>query len=170
MTWSTPASSLILMLCLLGSGCKGRETSTVTTDLSKLHLQLADRSSANQVEFTPIKSVSALPETVRTRIGRDMANPGERFNATDVIVSDLPMRRLIFAGKSDRYYLVHYEVGGRGRYFVTALFELSGQQAIPLWASVSGEKYASMEQFNQAANSRMLKNQVAELFCKPNCD
>jgi hypothetical protein len=170
MTSRTTAATLVLILCLLGSSCKDRDASSVAIDLSKLQLQLTDRSLPKQVEFVPVSSVAALPETVRARIGREMANPGERFNATDVIRSGLPMRRLIFAGVSGSYYLVHYEFGGRGHYYVTALLDQSDQRATALWASVSAEKFASMEEFNQAANTRTLKNQAAEVFCKAKCD
>ena len=171
MTWRTLASTLVVpILCLLWSSCKSRQTSSVAIDLTKLQWQLVDQSLPSKAEFMPIGSVAALPETVRSRIGREMANPGEEFNVTDVINSHLPMQRLVFAGASGSYYLVHYEVGGRGLHYVTALFEVSGQKATPLWASVSAEKLGSMEEFKQAANTRTLKNQVREVFCKPRCD
>jgi hypothetical protein len=170
MTWRTLASTLVVpILCLLGSSCKSHQTSSVAIDLTKLQLQLADQALPNQAEFMPIRSVAALPEAVRARIG-GMANPGEEFNVADVINSHLPMQRLVFAGASGSYFLVHYEVGGRGHYYVTALLDQSDQRATALWASVSAEKFASMEEFNQAANTRTLKNQAAEVFCKAKCD
>jgi hypothetical protein len=44
-----------------------------------------------------------------------MANPGEKFEATDNILDEtLPERRLLWAGRLPNYYLLHYEHGGIG--------------------------------------------------------
>jgi len=55
-----------------------------------------------------------------------MSNPEDRFEAGDVSFFNLPRRRLVFGGISDRYCLVHYEYGGIAHGYLTALFELSG--------------------------------------------
>jgi len=42
-----------------------------------------------------------------------MANPGEKFEATDNILDEtLPERRLLWAARLPNYYLLHYEHGG----------------------------------------------------------
>ena len=42
-----------------------------------------------------------------------LANPGEKFQATDVIIyPKLPWRRLLWAARLPNYYLLHYEHGG----------------------------------------------------------
>jgi hypothetical protein len=52
-----------------------------------------------------------------------MSNPGGSFAATDVVIlPGTPTRRLVFSGISDRYCLVHYEYGGIGHGYMTALF------------------------------------------------
>jgi hypothetical protein len=43
-----------------------------------------------------------------------MADPGEKFQATDFIVDDLPWRRLIAAAASPHVAWILYERGGRG--------------------------------------------------------
>jgi len=74
-------------------------------------------------DYQVVKSFYDLPKDVRiailpepsksVRLGR-MANPNERFNSTDVIEDDLPMRRFITGGFSKDYAFVFYEHGGRG--------------------------------------------------------
>jgi hypothetical protein len=55
-----------------------------------------------------------------------IANPGERFEATDVIYdASVPRRRLIFAGVVGDKCFVHYEEGGRGLHSDLDLFKLT---------------------------------------------
>ncbi len=51
-----------------------------------------------------------------------MANPGEKFQADDVVIDQtLPWRRLVFAGAQGDEWFVHYERGGYAHsYHVTA--------------------------------------------------
>ena len=41
------------------------------------------------------------------------ADPGQDFHSTDVILGDLPFRRLVFAGLGTKTCFVHYEMGGQ---------------------------------------------------------
>ncbi len=43
-----------------------------------------------------------------------LADPGERFNSTDVIEEGLARRRLVFGGVCGRRWFIHYERGGIG--------------------------------------------------------
>jgi hypothetical protein len=71
-------------------------------------------------EYQILRRTTDIPASVRTRFGGsglEMAEPGEPFRATDVIVpgeKKLPFRRLIFAGCSREKCFIHYERGGRG--------------------------------------------------------
>lgn len=71
-------------------------------------------------KYRMAKTVDQIPQPVRTALFRLMkydprlANPAERFNATDVVDSRFPMRRLISAGGTDSSWFVYYEHGGRG--------------------------------------------------------
>jgi hypothetical protein len=105
-----------------------------------------------------IEDVKALPRPVLqafTEIGGSrpiMANPGERFEATDLISdSSIPRKRLIFAGVSGNRCFVHYEQGGRGHSYVLALFALTSADTMnPIWQGQCGP----------AANIRDLRSQV----------
>lgn len=97
-------------------------------------------------DFLIIRDVRYLPLGVRqlfTEVGGTrvtMANPGEEFEATDVITDpSLPRKRLIFAGVSGRKCFVHYEQGGLGLSFLLALFEVNSQSQVnPLWLGHCG--------------------------------
>ena len=80
--------------------------------------------------FEPVATVAALPASVRTALTDlfgsgtlEMADPGQPFQATDVMVMPrLPARRLTTAGCSSDHCLVYYERGGGTRTWRVALF------------------------------------------------
>jgi hypothetical protein len=69
-----------------------------------------------------------------------MADPGERFEATDVITDpNLPRRRLIFAGVSQDRAFVHYEEGGIAQSYIVELFRLEPSgTAVGIWHGYFG--------------------------------
>jgi hypothetical protein len=79
-------------------------------------------------EFTCLATVQSFPGELRSALFAFLktsrfASPGEKFNATDVIVNQsLPGRRLIIAGISDKYAFVCYEHGGYGKHDHIILF------------------------------------------------
>jgi hypothetical protein len=84
-----------------------------------------------QGEFATIKDVKSLPSPVLkpfTEVGGARpvtANPGQKFEVGDVIFdASIPQERLLFAGVSGDRCFVHYEQGGRGHYYMLALFRL----------------------------------------------
>ena len=164
--------SRILVVCLflvtpvIAVGCRGRDpqpqsVESVTIDLTRLGVQ-NDSSQPAQIPLLPTRSVQSLPESVRSRIPK-MSNPGGRFNATDVGPFDAPRRRLIFGGISDRYCLVHYEYGGIAHGYMTALFAISGNQSMPVWAHPGG-RYSDLKQFAKETNPHELTNWVNRII------
>lgn len=149
------------LLPLLGGGCqehRAKSNELVSLDLTRLKLGQNDTSLPAQISFVPIKSVQLLPESVRLRIPK-MSNPGGPFDAGDVSFFNTPRRRLVFGGISDRYCVVHYEYGGIAHGYMTALFEVSGNQSKPLWAH-AGSRYDSLEQFAKEIDPHELTNGV----------
>jgi hypothetical protein len=150
-----------LLLPLLGIGCQShvaKSKELVSVDLTRLKLRQNDVSLPAQILLVPVKSVQLLPGSVRSRIPK-MSNPGGPFEAGDASFFNLPRRRLVFGGISDRYCLVHYEYGGFAHGYLTALFELSGNQSKPLWAH-AGARYASLDHFAKETHSDELTNEV----------
>ena len=70
-----------------------------------------------------VESLHALPEWLKRYVHRQLdpiADRGEFFNSTDVIMRDGPSRRLIRAGHAGNFWFVWYERGGIA-YFKTVL-------------------------------------------------
>ena len=54
---------------------------------------------------------------------REIANRGERFNKTDVVMGDhLPFRRFVLAGYNSTMWFILYEVGGIGYHHSLVIF------------------------------------------------
>ena len=87
--------------------------------------------------FEPVATVAALPEAVRNALGDlvgggtlEMADPGQPFQATDVIVMPRrPARRLTAAGCSADHCLVYYERGGFAHVHQIVLFSRTESSA-----------------------------------------
>lgn len=92
-------------------------------------------------DFKIVTDVRGLPDLVVrafTESGGSrllIANPGERFEATDVIQdASVPRKRLIFAGVAEGRCFVHYAQGGRGLMYVVEYFEQTPTESMkPLW-------------------------------------
>jgi hypothetical protein len=80
-------------------------------------------------DFTIVTEVRALPSSVLqtfTEKGGSrllMANPGQKFEVTDVILdATVPRERLIFAGVAGDRTFVHYEKGGYVHSYILEIF------------------------------------------------
>jgi len=69
-----------------------------------------------------------------------IADPGEKFEATDFITdSALPRRRLIFAGVAQDRAFIHYEQGGIAHSYIVELFRPeSPDTAVGMWSGHCG--------------------------------
>jgi hypothetical protein len=54
---------------------------------------------------------------------KQMANPKDNFNKTDIIKQELPNRRLICFGQNVEYFFLAYEQGGRGYHSVFIVYK-----------------------------------------------
>ncbi len=87
--------------------------------------------------FSPLTSVATLPASVRDALAGlfngktlEMADPGQPFQATDVMVTPrLPSRRLVSAGCSPDHCLVYYERGGFAHVHQVVLFDTTTNTA-----------------------------------------
>jgi hypothetical protein len=82
-----------------------------------------------------VRGLADLPKTIRSALGVDLpgtegvADRGGRFNLTDVVFKDVPMRRLLAAGRQGDTWLVALERGGRA--YSVEVFLFSGREATP---------------------------------------
>ena len=110
--------------------------------------------------FAPVATVAALPASVRQGLAQlfgetlRMAEPGARFQATDVIGPErLPFRRLIAAGCSADHCLVHYEKGGFAHLYYVTVFRNAGADAKGAkfeWGGTSGGGLANVDAVKDA--------------------
>lgn len=152
----------VLFLASFFTACRSSQNEpakAVRIDLTKL-LGSQDRVERS-VWLKPVAHVKDLPESVKSRIGRKIADPGGAFNATDVRFFDFPDRRLLFAGLSDKYCLVQYEYGGIAHGYKVALFQMSRNSAVLIWTHAGG-KYASLEDFANQTDPAELENEVKD--------
>ena len=105
-------------------------------------------------DFKPVRSVEGVPLRVKAAFaaltresGFEMADPGQDFQVTDVIVEGkLPRRRMILAGISDTTCFLHYERGGRGHAYYLVVFTTNSSGAMLIWSGSLPEPAATITQ------------------------
>lgn len=126
---------LIVTLCNCTNASKDSTTSASPTpeaprpSVSTIPEPLRTLSS----DLTIVKSTGQLPNSCKMAFAGvskqarfEMAEPGQRFQVSDVVLEHLPWRRLVFGGISGDRCLIHYERGGRGHMYLVVSFALSG--------------------------------------------
>ena len=95
--------------------------------------------------FHEVRATTNLPPAILALCdgGGDgkLAEPGQKWNATDVITDPtLPGKRLIWAAVGGEYYVVHYERGGIAHSFHILIARLTKNDAKPkvVWRGVGG--------------------------------
>lgn len=109
----------------------------VTADVTKLpDFERQKVEHADRVEL--LRSVSKVPKEVVEACANASKDPafrlaeaGQPFQVSDVITNEtrnLPRRRFIWAARLPEYYVVHYEMGGRGHSFHILLVKFDGTE------------------------------------------
>jgi len=147
---------MLLLLYVQQAENKGRQS--VRIDLS------AVGQPGQNVLFKRVDEVKSLPQAIRNQIG-DLAEPEESFQSSDVIRGKrLPSRRLIFAGLSEKYSIIHYERGGIAHSFLVAVLELSNGRASVVWLS-NAERMADLRELKTALEAGKLPNELGRTAC-----
>lgn len=123
------------------------------------------RTHVKDERFQVVTSVRGLPlgvrEELQTLFGSntlDIADPGARFQVTDVIVDPkLPMRRLVAAGCSMNRCLVYYERGGIAHSWHVALFDWTPAETRFEWGGIAPSGLASIDDVRSAVLSGAIK-------------
>ncbi len=124
LTFALTAAALLATngtACLPPVAAYTQVVSAVTSAALRAHLK-AER-------FQVVTSVRGLPLGVRDGLQAlfggpvlEIAEPGSRFQATDLAMPQLPIRRLVVAGCSTDHCLVYYERGGIAHTWQVAVF------------------------------------------------
>ncbi len=129
----------------------------------RFHKQLstAEREHLLDGSFTIVATTEALPANVKQAFAEitdqqsfALANPGQKYQATDVISErGLPLRRLLFAGVRDDKWFIHYERGGYGHSYCVVVFKVNQEQGFQFLGGGAG--------FRGAKNFEELRKMVA---------
>jgi hypothetical protein len=103
-----------------------------------------------------VNSVAKIPPYVLNELGKiageqpfRMAEPNQEFNATDIKVSDYN-RRLIFAAKSQNYFIVCYDITSSEPCAVIFAIDPVSNSAEPLMVAKVEPECRTLEQLRQA--------------------
>ena len=142
---NTKIRSLIILGCLIlliGMGVAVVRHIRVKKAALQPHALPDDLMSALQSAngFQVRHAIADIPPLVRAAFAKathqefSMAEPGEQWQSTDVIIEPrLPWRRLMAVAVSVNFCLVFYERGGIAKSNNVAVFRLSSRGADPVW-------------------------------------
>jgi hypothetical protein len=108
--------------------------------------------------FSEVTKTESMPASVKKAFAKitgepafALANPGEKFQVTDVIIDhSLPRRRLVFAGARGNDWFVHYEGGGIGRFFCVVVFRVDLQnRAEFVWGGAGSHGAKDLDQLRK---------------------
>jgi hypothetical protein len=111
-----------------------------------------------------------MPKSLKdafTKVTRDdhfeLADPGKKFQETDVITtSGLPRRRLVFAGSCDGRCLIHYERGGIGHSYMLLLFRTDSNGVLQFeWGASLFQRADSVEKLRSTISSGKFADDAA---------
>ena len=152
------------LLCAIGvSLCSVVVAGSQATPPAALSREL--RAKVQNERFAIVTSIRGLPLGVRDGLQRlfgsqtlDIAEPGAEFQASDVAGnSKLPTRRLVAAGCSYDYCLVHYERGGTARTWHVALFHWTPEATRFEWGGTAPGGLMTIDDVRRAILSGTIK-------------
>jgi hypothetical protein len=129
--------------------------------LKTIHLPPAERRHLLEGNFTLVRRMSDITEPCKDIFESSFlafsgspapkqfvrfADPGQDFHSTDVILGDLPFRRLVFAGLGTKTCFVHYEMGGQLFPPTGCLAIVDYRQKKTVWV---GERRRPFRSFNE---------------------
>ena len=126
-----------------GAAAGSHKTPPRTTFYGNAPLNADDKKHLLNDNFIIVKTVRELPAPIQTLLTPSrkhpfsgMADPGQDFERTDVIVGKrLPFQRLIFAAVNAHYCLVYFEQGGIGYSERVILSHLENGQTTMRWSA-----------------------------------
>ena len=153
--------SLGVSACLACNHAGPAPKNPIEERTAAINLSAVTNSNQTQI-FKEVTRASLLPQAVLDQFG-GMADPGQPFNATDVVHPKLPMRQLVAAAVSKQYCIVTYWQGGISLSFKTTIFELSGRSARIVWVSVSQGGFNFRDLKEMVESGRMHNDLTTEL-------
>ena len=152
------------LLCAIGAGLWSALVAGSQVPAA-VELSGALRTHVKDERFGIVTAIRGLPLGVRdglqTLFGSytlDIADPGAKFQATDVVVDPkLPTRRLVAAGCSIDHCLVYYERGGSAHAWHAALFHWTPEATRFEGGGIAPSGLASIDDVRNAMLSGAIK-------------
>lgn len=127
------------------------------------------RDLVRDARFQIVTSIRGLPLDVRGELQKlfgsgtlDIAEPRAPFQATDIIVDPtLPNRRLVAAGCTIEYCLVHYERGGFAHTWHVALFHWTPDATRFEWGGTAPGRLPTIDDVRKAILSGVVQGTPA---------
>jgi hypothetical protein len=93
-----------------------------------------------------------------------LADRGEKFRATDVIIDEtIPCRRFILGGKSDQFVLICYEHGGYGLHSHLAVFDVTSSKPKLIFTSTYLQETKTVEEIKNLVRNDKIKNKIGNI-------
>jgi hypothetical protein len=147
-----------LLLCLLCVVASQNFCYAEVTKLSANDRKILQDSS----RFHEVHSTADLPPAIVALCGDKVAEPGQNWNATDVVTDrTLPAKRLIWAAIGGDYYVVHYERGGIAHTYHVLVAKIAKDETKPkiIWQAMGGP-FKDYSAFVQALRSGQLDDRL----------
>jgi hypothetical protein len=96
--------------------------------------------------------------------GFALANPSGSYQETDVIEEGpkLPSRRLVFAGKCQGYWFIHYEQGGIGHSYAVVFFQdVSNAEPAFVWGGRGFSRATNCNDLREAIDKKLITDDRA---------
>lgn len=135
------------------SGPTPRETYIRLPEAGVRHLL-----SGNCTTISLPREVPNQVENAFATITRDqpfaLADPGARFNSTDVIEQGLPRRRLVLAGNCEDRWFIEYEHGGIGLSVAIMVLRVNEDRSVTfIWGRHLKERAGNLDELRSALNN-----------------
>ena len=155
----------VMWLCLLSVVANGSQSAPAPlSDTARAHVKSDRFDMVTSIRGFPLGVRAALQSLFASQssdIALDIAEPGARFQETDLISNPkLPIRRLVAAGCSIEYCLVYYERGGRDHTWLVALFQWTPAETRFEWGGHARSGLATIDDVRNAVLSGMVKGPV----------
>jgi len=133
---------------------------SITLSAQQFHKRLSavEKEHILDSPFTEVTRTEALPANVKQSFAKltgepsfALANPGQKYQATDFVVDrGLPRRRLVFAGVRGDEWFVHYELGGIGHSYYVLLFKVDPQNRLQfVWGGAGSHGAKNLDQLRK---------------------
>jgi hypothetical protein len=119
--------------------------------------------------FTEVTRTEAMAANARQAFAKitgepsfALANPGQKYQATDVVVDrTLPRRRLVFAGVRGDEWFVHYELGGIGHSYCVVMFTVDHENHVQfVWGGVGSYGAKNLDQLRRMVAGAQLSDEM----------